>query len=215
MTGWITAYAARRIVADRREAWGSDALTNVQYAIIDYARTVLPVRCQFMWDKTLPLDRPVETVEARDTEVPSWVWDLTDDMKVDWATGIFHLSGEHDGETRYVKLVGVEFDGSAVDRIWPDAAQGAAIPILPEAPRQPETDAARSGNGGRPRSAAWNDWIAYIAVAAPDIVRQEGPDALMNKVADLMASDGLEPMPRSTVQAAAKAVIALLETKKL
>jgi len=68
---------------------------------------------------------------------------------------------------------------------------------------------------GRRRDPKWHDWVAYLTLVANDIVRQEGPEALMDKVADAMALDGLEPMSRSTVQPAAQAVIALMEAKKL
>ena len=57
--------------------------------------------------------------------------------------------------------------------------------------------------------------MAYLAVAANDIIREEGVEALINKVANLMAEDGLEAPPRTTVQPAAQAVIALFDRKNI
>lgn len=209
---WLTAYETRQLIAERRRDEQEPDLDRIQYAIIDYARTVLPARCRYMWEIDLDDDGPGQKRDARDVSIPPCVWDLTDDLKMDWDTGIFHLAGDQDGVTRYVKLVGLEFDGETVDRLWPSKS-AAVIEVAPAG-----ADALSTGtrsNAGRKRSAGWNDWIAYLAVAAPDIIREEGPEALIDKIATLMTADGLKEMPRSTIQPAAQAVIRLLEQKKL
>lgn len=203
---WLSAFDARQLIASRRGISTSEGLERLEYAIIDYARTVLPARCQFMWEKILRDDELDQREDTQNATIPEWVWDLVDFLKADWQTGIFHLAGERGGELHYVKLVGLEFSEAAIDRIWPAANSGAQpIPIsIPKA-----------SNAGRRRQNGWNDWIAYLVIAAPDIMREEGPEALIDKVAALMAADGLPEMPRSTIQPAAQAVIKLLENKQL
>ncbi|MEH3103727.1 MAG: hypothetical protein PGN12_07450 [Sphingomonas phyllosphaerae] len=209
---WLTAFDTRQLIADRRNVSDTIELRSIEYAIVDYARTILPARCRYMWEVTIEDDGPRDKVEARDAPVPVWAWDLTSDLKMDWVTGIFHLAGDRDGAIKYVKLVGLEFEATTIDRIWPSQAASNAITTVTSSEAL-ENHAV--GRAGRRRSELWNDWIAYLVIAAPDIVREEGVDALINKVADLMAADGIEGLSRSTVQPAARAVIDLLERKKL
>lgn len=204
-TSWLSAFDARKTIAERRGIDDDAGLAKVELAIIDYARTILPARCRFMWDRTINDNGPDERHDSWDASVPADVWNLTDDQKLDWDAGIFHLAGDEEDGVRYIKLAGVEFDSNVIDRIWPAPCTPPMVtPPLP-----------KTSNAGRPRKDAWNDWIAYLVIAAPDIMREEGPEALITKVASLMVQDGLAEMPRSTVQPAAQAVIDLLERKQL
>lgn len=201
---WLSAFDTRQLIAERRGVVDANEITTLEYAIVDCARTILPVRCRFMWDRFINDDGPDEGQDSWDVQVPNSVWDLTDDIKCDWNTGIFHFSGDRPGGFRYVKMVGVEFSLEAIDRIWPVGQANTVDPSV-SYPR----------GAGRPRKNGWNDWIAYLVVAAPDIMRDEGPEALMTTVANLMSQDGLPEMHRSTVQPAAQAVIDLLKRKRL
>jgi hypothetical protein len=85
-----------------------------------------------------------------------------------------------------------------------------ASPSVMDASPQPS-----QSNAGRKRKPEWNDWVAYLVLAANDIDRNEGPEAIISKVAKLMADDGLNEIARTTVQPAAQAIIALMEKKRI
>ena len=66
--------------------------------------------------------------------------------------------------------------------------------------------------GGRPRSAAWTDWIAELTSHVhengfPKGSGSQGQEMIINGVADRFAERGLEGPSRSTVQPVVQAVL--------
>lgn len=143
---------------------------------------------------------PIVRNEIRNAPIDPVIWQHIQYGVLHWDSASFH-TGRGPREVKD-NLVGIEFDAVNASRL------GLNIGAIGETH-------AGARKGGRSRSDQWNDWIAYLVIAANDLDRTEGPEKLMDKVADLMALDGIEPMKRSTVQPAAQAIIALLEKKRL
>lgn len=193
MTEWLTARAAadRIFKATHSMRTFEELILHAQTGLVRTQAAVL----RFRFDGSVERG-PVSLPEA------FWSADIKRATSTQEMAGVFHGILERNGRFLDAEAAGVTFNRADLERVLGKEKEGATV-------------AKSSKNAGRRRDPKWHDWVAYLTLVANDIVRQEGPEALMDKVADAMALDGLEPMSRSTVQPAAQAVIALMEAKKL
>lgn len=119
-----------------------------------------------------------------------------------WATGDFTVHLECDSRTVSLSVTGLQFDRTAIESVFSEASSGAAREI-----GQPGRAV-----GGRPRSAAWTDWIAELSSfihedGFPEGIGSQGQEELISRIADRLAERGLEGPSRSTVQSVVQAVL--------
>lgn len=144
---------------------------------------------------------PIIRYEIEGVKIDSLIWQYIEYGDLHWESASFS-SGRNAGGVKD-NLVGIEFATSSAARLGLIIDRGVD-----------KVEPAVAKKGRRP-SPLWPQWIAYLVLVSSDLSSQEGPEALMDKVADWMAEDGIDPPPRSTVQPAARAIIDLLRRENL
>lgn len=119
-----------------------------------------------------------------------------------WATGDFKVHLDNDARTISLSVIGLQFDRLAVESVFSEAPSGVAK----------EVETVERAQTGRPRSAAWADWIAELSSfiherGFPEGSGSQGQEALISGIADRLAERGLEGPSRSTVQSVVQAVL--------
>lgn len=129
---------------------------------------------------------------------------------VNWATGDFKVHLESDSRSVSLSVIGLQFDRLALESVFSDTPSGTAK----------EIEAVIPVGAGRPRSAAWTDWIAELSNyihenGFPEGSGSQGQESLISGVADRLAERGLEGPSRSTVQPVVKAVLSRNRAEEL
>lgn len=132
-------------------------------------------------------------------EQPDAPWDFD---YASWQTGDFRVKLERDFSVVTLTVTGLRFDRVALEKAFGNADA--------DSPSQFES-VARKG-GGRPLSLAWPNWVAELASfihedGFPAGSGSQGQEAVINAIADRLASKGLPSPTRSTVQPVVQAVL--------
>ena len=120
-----------------------------------------------------------------------------------WETGDFASEISDRRETREWKAFGVRFRRDDIEALLPEPIPTDLKPA--SADKSPRKT-------GRPKAESWNAWIAELALhvhydGLPKGEGAQGQEALINAIAERLAKRGIDAPSRSTVQAAAQAVL--------
>jgi len=142
-----------------------------------------------------------------DCDVPAGFWwaEGHDALTQNWELGDFETWIK---KTVQYQIFGVRFHREGVERI---------VSLSTVDRRRPEPTTNKE-SGGRPRSELWPEWVAELAAliheeGVPDGSGAMGSDDLIVRVADRLASRGLNSPARATLQETAKAVLRRLRAE--
>ena len=203
--------SARRCLFELTNAIGGDEARAIDLILRNCRAGLIPSRCAHFWCRRT--DR-YGSEEETDTNiaVPDWAWEhcLSGEAAIlNWPADRFAGEGVVDGETRKVKLSGLQFDVEsivALERMGRNGSDKGSVSPQAEAA---ETSAKASG---RKLSELWPDWVAELVNTIhydglPTGVGSQGQEELIKRVADALAARGLEAPARTTVQATVQAVL--------
>lgn len=149
--------------------------------------------------------------------IPVAFWESAtaeDRSKWSWSSGHFQVSARRaHRSTVPEELAGKyhrEYLNVELDR------RDIASMILPRSADRDQVEKIKR-RGGRPRNETWNEWVTYLALTAADgDVQGKMTDSdLIKKIAERMAEDGLDELPRTTVQTAVAALLEVFRRKGL
>lgn len=204
---------ARRCLSELTNAIGGSEEQAAELILRNCRAGLIPSRCTHFWCRRT--DR-YGSEEETDTNiaVPDWAWEhcLTGvDAVLNWAADRFAGEGVVDGETRKVKIRGLQFEVSAIVALEEMGRGDSAPASSPVAePMRPL---------GRRLSELWPDWVAELVRTihddgAPAGIGSQGQEELIKRVADALAARGIECPARTTVQSTVQAVLDRLRAEK-
>lgn len=200
--------SARRCLSELTNAIGGDEARAIDLIFRNCRAGLIPSKCQEFWCRRTDRYGSEEESET-DVIVPDWAWEhcLTDDKAVlNWSANRFAGEGVVDGETRKVKITGLQFDVGAIVALEGigrrDGGAASLHAIGLEAPKP----------GGRKLSELWPDWVAELVKTIHDDglpagAGSQGQEELITRVANGLAARGIECPARSTVQSTVQAVL--------